>query len=453
MIRKLLYISMMCISTLTVFAHPFDQTNDTIYTQKVFTEEEILSPIVPSYLPNVSEAANWGCNWFIEVKGGASAFLGSPIGCGDVFDRITPAIQAGVGKWFTPAIGGRVEFQGLTFKNAEFRKMNYEFIHADFMYNITSGLQVNDKGLSKWDVIPFIGVGMVHNSDWKSTCHCPGRASGSHPFAFSYGIEARYRISDRVHAIAEVSGMTTAKNFDCVHPSSKFGDNMLTASVGLSFSIGKTGWKRVVDAKPYIEENKYLKKHLFCIRNERDNIQRKLLGDEKTKVTYPKNCYSGLLSLRSRLANAGKGNKTLTDEDSNEDSQCSFQGANGEDAIYSKDTLSLSRGKTDVGVPVYFFFKLNSDSLVDNSQLINLDEIALAAKQHGYRISVTGAADCVTGTEKANNELSRKRAKYIASELVKRGMDKENLHDYTLGGIDKYKPCEANRFSMVVLTR
>ena len=149
MIRKLLYISMMCISTLTVFAHPFDQTNDTIYTQKVFTEEEILSPIVPSYLPNVSEAANWGCNWFIEVKGGASAFLGSPIGCGDVFDRITPAIQAGVGKWFTPAIGGRVEFQGLTFKNAEFRKMNYEFIHADFMYNITSGLQVNDKGLSR----------------------------------------------------------------------------------------------------------------------------------------------------------------------------------------------------------------------------------------------------------------------------------------------------------------
>ena len=370
-----------------------------------------------------------------------------------MFDRITPVIQAGVGKWFTPAIGGRVEFQGLTFKNAEFRKMNYEFIHADFIYNITSGLQVNDKGLSKWDVIPFIGVGMIHNSDWKSTCQCPGRASGSHPFAFSYGIEARYRISDRVHAIAEVSGMTTAKNFDCVHPSSKFGDNMMTASVGLSFSIGKIGWKRVVDAKPYIEENKYLKKHLFCIRNERDNIQRKLLGDEKTKVTYPKNCYSGLLSLRSRLANAGKGNKTLTDEDSNEDSQCSLQESNGEDAIYSNDTLSFFRGKTDVGVPVYFFFKLNSDSLVDNSQLINLDEIALVVKQHGYRINITGAADCVTGTEKINNELSRKRARYIASELVKRGIDKENLHDYTLGGIDKYKPCEANRFSMVVLTR
>ena len=104
-------------------------------------------------------------------------------------------------------------------------------------------------------------------------------------------------------------------------------------------------------------------------------------------------------------------------------------------------------------MPVYFFFKLNSDSLVDNSQLINLDEIALVAKQHGYRISITGAADCVTGTEKINNELSRKRACYIASELMKRGIDKDSLHDYSFGGIDKYKPCEANRFSMVVLTR
>ena len=194
---------------MTVKASDVNMASDSIVKQVSVNSEQYLQTLKPTYLMNVSEAANWGRNWFIELKGGASAFLGSPIGCGDVFDRITPAIQAGVGKWFTPAIGGRVEFQGLTFKNAEFRKMNYEFIHADFMYNITSGLQVNDKGLSKWDVIPFIGVGMIHNSDWKSTCHCPGRASGSHPFAFSYGIEVRYRISDRVHVIAEVSGMTT----------------------------------------------------------------------------------------------------------------------------------------------------------------------------------------------------------------------------------------------------
>ena len=454
MTKKILFISMMCLSAMTALAHPFDQTSDTIYTQRVFTEEDITSTLEPSYLTNVSVAANWGDNRFIEVKGGASAFLGSPIGCGDVFDRITPAIQVGVGKWFTPAIGGRVEFQGLTFKNAEFRKMHYKFIHADFMYNVTSGLQMNDKGLAKWDMIPFVGIGMIHNSDWTSACMCPGHASGSHPFAFSYGVEARYRVSDRVHILGEISGMTTAKNFDCLHPSSKFGDHMLTASVGLSFTIGKTGWKRIVDAKPYIEENVYLKDYISYMRDENARLQRKLSGDMDVKVTYPKNSYSGLLSLRSRLANGGKGQGNGSGDGFDDGSEYGDgYGLKGEDGMYGNDSTLLSNGKIGVGVPIYFFFNLNSDVLVDRSQLVNLDEIAFIAKQHGYGISISGAADSATGTEEINSDLSKKRARYIASELIKRGIAKDHLHGYSYGGIDKYKPNEANRFTVVVLTK
>ena len=33
----------------------------------------MLMPVNPTYLKHVSEAANWGRNWFIEAKGGASA--------------------------------------------------------------------------------------------------------------------------------------------------------------------------------------------------------------------------------------------------------------------------------------------------------------------------------------------------------------------------------------------
>ena len=112
-----------CLATMTISASNTHHNADSIYKQNTFSQEQMLLPMNPTYLKNVSEAANWGRNWFIEIKGGASAFLGSPIGCGDVFDRITPALQVGVGKWFTPAIGGRVGFQGLTFKNAEFKSM------------------------------------------------------------------------------------------------------------------------------------------------------------------------------------------------------------------------------------------------------------------------------------------------------------------------------------------
>ena len=61
-----------------------------------------------------------------------------------------------------------------------------------------------------------------------------------------------------MHVVAELSGMTTAKNFDCVGASSKFGDNMVTLSAGLSFTLGKVGYKRIVDANPYMAQNEWL---------------------------------------------------------------------------------------------------------------------------------------------------------------------------------------------------
>ena len=114
---------MMCLAAMTASAQTAGQSSDSLYIQKSYSQEQMLMPVNPTYLKHVSEAANWGRNWFIEAKGGASAFLGTPIGCGDVFDRVTPLLQIGVGKWFTPAIGGRIGFQGLSFKNAEFHTM------------------------------------------------------------------------------------------------------------------------------------------------------------------------------------------------------------------------------------------------------------------------------------------------------------------------------------------
>lgn len=414
---------MMCLAAMTASAQTARQSSDSLYIQKSYSQEQMLMPVNPTYLKNVSEAANWGRNWFIEAKGGASAFLGTPIGCGDVFDRVTPLLQIGVGKWFTPAIGGRIGFQGLSFKNAEFHTMKYQFVHADFLYNITSGIRQNESGIPLWDVIPFIGVGMIHNSDWINNCTCQGGSSGSHPFAFTYGVEARYRISDRVHLVGEVSGMLTAKNFDGIGTSTKFGDNMISVSAGLSFTIGKTGWKRVVDATPYIEQNLALQDYIAYMRDRNAHLEKRLAGNDDGKTVYPKNSYSGLNSLRARLSMNG-------------------------DSLSSPDHLKVS-----IGVPVYFFFKLNTDKLVDKSQLVNLEDIAKMAKQENLKIKISGAADSATGTQSGNRDLGKRRAKFIAKALIKRGVDKSQIKAYNLGGIDKYAANEANRFTTVVLLK
>ena len=413
----------MCLAAMTASAQTARQSSDSLYIQKSYSQEQMLMPVNPTYLKHVSEAANWGRNWFIEAKGGASAFLGTPIGCGDVFDRVTPLLQIGVGKWFTPAIGGRIGFQGLSFKNAEFHTMKYLFIHADFLYNITSGIRQNESGIPLWDVIPFVGVGMIHNSDWINNCTCQGGSSGSHPFAFTYGVEARYRISDRVHLVGEVSGMLTARNFDGIGTSTKFGDNMISVSAGLSFTIGKTGWKRVVDATPYIEQNLALQDYIAYMRDKNAHLEKRLAGNDDGKTVYPKYSYSGLNSLRARLSMNG-------------------------DSLSSSDHLKVS-----IGVPVYFFFKLNTDKLVDKSQLVNLDDIAKMAKQENLKIKISGAADSATGTQSGNQDLGKRRAKFIAKALIKRGVDKSQIKAYNLGGIDKYAANEANRFTTVVLLK
>ena len=483
--KKIVIMSMLCLA-LTASASGQSNEVDSSYMEPVVTSDVMLQSLQPTYLRNVSEGSGWDRNWFLEVKGGTSAFLGSPVGCGDLFDRLTPALQVGVGKWFTPAVGGRIEFQGCQFKNAEFATMKYQFIHADFMYNLTAFIRQNELGLSRWDVIPFLGIGMVHNSDWSS-----GNRSGTnHPFAFAYGLEARYRITNRLHLLAELSGMTTMKNFDAIGSSSRFGDNMLTLSAGLSVTIGKVGHKRIIDAKPYMSQNEWLldyanglsSRNRYLTKRVHEDEQcmaeyRKILeieglldlykdrltdkGHTKIKSLYPKNDYSGLNSLRARLANRGwDGNPNTMPR--------AMQKRNGmEDTedIYSLDSLFNNSGVTDnaylsamlngqeyIGAPIYFFFHLGTDVLTEKNQVMNLDEIARVANKHGLQVKVIGAADSATGTESINDNLSRQRAEYIRRLLLDRGVDDSRVYTIYAGGIDKYSPAEANRNTCVVLS-
>ena len=490
MTGKILFLSALCLSAMTVKANDVNTTSDSISKQVGVTSEYYLQTLKPTYLTNVSEAANWGNNWFVEVKGGASAFLGSPIGCGDVFDRLSPALQVGLGKWFTPAVGGRVAYQGMSFKNGEFKSMNYHFVHADFLYNLTSGINCNDLGLSRWDVIPYVGVGMIYNPDWYSTCAYPGGASGSHPFAFSYGLECRYRLTNRMQVVGELSGMTTAKNFDGIGTSSKFGDNMLTLSAGLSFTLGKVGYRRIVDANPYIAQNDWLLLYAdrLAARNSRLSHQhkederikaeyRKILeieglldlykdrigdnGDEKEHSLYPRNDYSGLNSLRARLGNKGwdgnpetmpkamkKRMSTVTDDDNNDSKDLTSQAG----SPYNGYLSAMINGTEYIGAPIYFFFRLGTDELTEVSQLLNIDEIARVAKEHHLKVKISGAADSATGNERINNSLSQKRADYIKTLMVQRGIEESLITTTYEGGIDDYSPVQANRQTCVTLS-
>ena len=77
-------------------------------------------------------------------------------------------------------------------------------------------------------------------------------------FTISYGIQGQYHLSPRIAVTAEIGNMTTMQDFDGYGKAHRLGDHLLSASLGLSVRIGKTGWKRVIDARPYIAQNEWL---------------------------------------------------------------------------------------------------------------------------------------------------------------------------------------------------
>lgn len=433
---------------------------------------EMLEPIEPSYLENITSTRIWNGNWFLSISGGASAFVGSPLGCADLFNRIEPTISVSGGKWFTPAIGGRISFQGFKLKNSLLHTQSYKSVHADFLWNVLSH-HYNTRDQPKWKVVPYAGLGIIHNED-----------NGNTPFAFSYDVMGQYRLSQRIHLNMELGGTTTFKDFDGRGASNRFGDNLMSLTAGLSFCIGKVGWKRVVDASPYIRQNEWLIEYVSSLNDcnsllsKQHNEDAESIAELKkileieglldlyknrskngetenlSKKLYPKNDYSGLNSLRSRLQGIQCPDNSLNGDSIQGKSPAEnyVLGNSSEYRLSLQGYLTeLSKGKSCIGAPIFFFFELETNHLTDVSQLVNLDEIARIAKQYNLSIRVYGAADSATGTSDINHSLGASRSEYIYSQLLHRGIDKKRISEVNKGGIDTYIPKEANRHTSVML--
>lgn len=202
---------------------------------------------------------------------------------------------------------------------------------------------------------------------------------------------------------------------------------------------------------------------------------------------HPVNNYSGLNSLRERLANRswdGSSDRSSTwglslngssangidygnnDSDSygNIENESFADGTSNHmsddgrwirwDDVDEKSMEYLSRmvkGELCIGAPVYFFFNLASTNLTDKSQLVNLDAIAELSRQWHLRVRVTGAADSATGTADGNVSLSQARADYISMRLQERGVPSDVIQTVASGGIEKFSPAAANRQCKVEL--
>lgn len=452
---------------------------DTVHRTYRYDDTELLQPLQPLYLDGVVVPARGNGNWFVSIAGGATAFLGTPLGCEDLFGRLKPSYSLALGKWFTPWVGARINYNGLQFKDGTLAVQEYHYLHADLLWNVLGGSYVRQK-LVRWHLAPFAGIGLLHHA-----------TNGHNPFAISYGIQGQYRISKRVSALMELSGTTTFQDFDGYGKANRLGDHMLSLTAGFSFHIGKVGWKRVIDPSPYIRRDRQLVDYINVLSEQNSRYAGQHDKDSRTLAElkkileieglldayghilqedgevgkdYPVNNYSGLNSLRARLKNRqwdgtspldttevrpGGGSVSVRVEAGSANSR---YGCNARRDSLTADSVAFRpAGGECIGAPVYFFFSLNTARLTDPSQLVNLDELVRVATKYGLTVKVTGAADSATGTVGINDALSVSRADYIASELNKRGLPSDRITKTGEGGISDYVPTEANRHSKVEL--
>ena len=335
-------------------------------------------------------------NWFVSAQTGFLSFAGEPATHTDFIGRTKLGFDFSVGKWHSPYFGTRLVYQGIKFIDSQKTSQSFGSCHVDALLNVSSLFRPSFDSPAKWNMIPYLGAGFVR-------CNKLRRSS----FAFSYGITGSYSLSGRIALSATLGGTTAYEDFDGYGKKNRFGDNLLSGTIGMTIGIGHLGWHR------------------------KDQMQSRINNDDvvnhPTAVSipfYPRNCYDGLRSLQERIANG--------------------EGEDGTGTVADDNIAKFD-------APILFFFKRNSTDLIDRQQLINIREIAAAVKEYDLDVRIVGSSDSKTGTRRHNRSLAVRRCRYIARLLLKAGVPREKMTAASKGGNSYYKPYTANRHTCVML--
>lgn len=346
-------------------------------------------------------------NWFIQVGGEWNAWYSSEehgFGYGkSPFKkfRANPGVAVAIGKWFTPGIGLRTKLQGIWGKTVETngrtsydgKGNKYWVLNEHIMFNL-SNLICGYNENRVWNVIPFVGGGvgrtMTHNL---------------YSMDLSAGVQSTWKVAKHLNIYLEAGWNRFETDIDG-GPGYTDGnrgwdshDNNLYAELGLQFNLGKATWDKVpdVDALNALHQ-------------------------------------SQLDALNSQLNDANAENERL------------------KNLLANQKPAETTSAKEFVTTPVSVFFNINKTSVASKKDLVNVQALAKYAKDNNSKLLVEGYADSATGTPAINQKLSEGRAQTVANELVKMGVEKDNITTKGHGGVDELSPVSFNRRATVQVT-
>ena len=365
---------------------------------------------VPAKKYSVATNSFWA-NWFVSAGVSGTSYYTSQESGVSKFPisnkRSTIGFTAAVGKWFTPSIGLRTKFDFLKGKqvNTENNHPLYTSVtaHEDVMFNLSNMFcGYNEERV--WNAILYAGIGVASKlNDGKSA-----------DIYYTAGWLNNFRVSKRVQLFADLSIGATEGSLD-QGPKDNWSsfqknkhrhwDKNVRLDLGVTYNLGKCNWDKVPDVEGLMAMNK----------EQMDALNQSLKEQQDENAR-----------LREMLSTTK--NQPVVENNTNTNGVSSF-----------------------VGTSSSVFFNINSDKVASRKDLVNVKELAEYAKANNAKIVVTGYADSKTGSVAFNQKLSERRANTVANELVKMGVNRDNIITEGKGGVMNLSPFSYNRRATVKL--
>ncbi len=288
---KRLFISALCAAAFTGAAAQ-EQHSDTI--QSVYdTTEEVMYDNDKYKV----ETNHFWDNWFVSAGFGGQIIFGNHDKQVKFFDRIAPALDIAVGKWFTPGIGVRLMYSGLSVKGATQKEGHGEFpthstgvdvpgkggdgywlmkqkfdfynLHLDALFNMSNILcGYNEKRV--YNCTPYVGLGWVRV--WESP--------QSMEVSANVGILNSFRLNDALNLNLDIRGAYMSDRFDG-ELGGRWGEGVWSATVGLTYRFKERGWGR----SKTIIRTRDRQRELKAMQDKLNDMQAQLAQRKRDSIT------------------------------------------------------------------------------------------------------------------------------------------------------------------------
>lgn len=365
------------------------------------------------------EVGGFADNWFLGIGGGVNQYLGEHDRQMKFFNRLAPAAEVYVGKWFTPAVGFRIGYHGLSAKGLtqevqlsngeispktnstgeiyDLAKNGYQFlevqkfgffnIHADFMLNLVNLIGGYKERVYNISLYGGVGLARSYSAAKVETGHDANtRISGS------VGLFNTFNLCPALDLNIDLRGTLLPERFEGefgVAPERKNkevyeSDGMLTASIGLAYKFKPRGWNTSK-----------------TVYRTRTNTV-KVVDDAALSALKADN-----EALQKALAEAEK-------------------------------NVTTSVVESLLSPELYIRFAFNKSDLTGEAR-VTLGNLAklLNATDKEIVYNIAGYADSATGTVESNQALSEARAQAVYDCLVNEyGVDPSHLTMEAKGGVE-----------------